>query len=156
MKLRIKNNGLRLRVSSAEAVTLALVGRVEDALKLGPETCLAYELCLLTDIDQPAVCFDGGQLSVRFPTSWAEAWLAGEADSLRAELSTGEAEPLQLKIEREGAPKDKYKEREQVGVETEAEDIIELSRSPFFESSDRYDVDEDREAFVSGRWEISD
>ena len=44
MKLRIRGNTLRLRVSKSELATVLKRGSVQDAIRFGPRTRLVYRL----------------------------------------------------------------------------------------------------------------
>lgn len=74
MKLRIRGNSLRLRLSQKEVTQLAEEGRVEDAIAFGP-TKLVYALALG---DQMGATFDGARIVVTLATKDGREWATSE------------------------------------------------------------------------------
>jgi len=76
MKLRIRGNSLRLRLSQKEVAQLADKGRVEDVIAIGPSK-LAYALVLG---DRIAATYEGSRIEVTVPKDRARAWSTNDAE----------------------------------------------------------------------------
>src|SRR5690349_19230766 len=98
MKLRIRGDSLRLRLSQAEVGRLRDTGEVGDRIHLGNRS-LDYVL-VRADIDAPRACFDGDRIEVSLPRAIADDWTKGEAVGIEAEqpLAVG---TLRLLIEKD-------------------------------------------------------
>ena len=100
MKLRIRDDSLRLRLSRSE---VALVGRgepVRAVMHVTPGRALTYELVPAGDVNHATVDLDAGTLSVQIPSSQARAWAAADDVSIRVRQDAGDAE-LRLLIEKD-------------------------------------------------------
>lgn len=84
MKLRIKGNSLRLRLSQTELAQFADSGAVEDRIEFGPGRHLRYGLKRGTD-GGLAVEFSGGVITVAVPAADAARWTGTDLVSLRGE-----------------------------------------------------------------------
>lgn len=78
MKLRIKGNSIRLRLTQGEVAALASEGKVVEAVEFGDESAprFAYELRASAEIESVRAAFDGGKISVFVPQTQAETWAA--------------------------------------------------------------------------------
>jgi hypothetical protein len=72
MKLRIRGNSLRLRLSQSEVTQLAREGRVEDAISFGPSK-LTYVLTT-ADVERVGATYDSNRIVVTLPKERAHAW----------------------------------------------------------------------------------
>jgi hypothetical protein len=72
MKLRIRGNSLRLRLSQGEVSQLTRDGRVEDAISFGPST-LTYVLAT-SDVDRIGASYEGQRIVVTIPKERAKTW----------------------------------------------------------------------------------
>ena len=73
MKLRIKGNSIRLRLSQAEVRQCATDGSVSDCLRISPVSKLEYTLGYAPK-DTCAVTFTNSQLAVLVPKSILDQW----------------------------------------------------------------------------------
>ncbi len=98
MKLRIRGDSLRLRLSQAELVRLRETGEVCDRIGFGDRS-LDYAI-VRTDIDAPRARFDGDRIEVALPNAIAQMWVQTEQVGIEAEqvLPTGK---LRLLIEKD-------------------------------------------------------
>jgi hypothetical protein len=98
MKLRIRGDSLRLRLSQAELARLRETGEVCDRIGFGDRS-LDYAL-VRADIDAPRARFDGDRIEVALPHALARHWTATEQVGIEAEqaLPTG---TLRLLIEKD-------------------------------------------------------
>ncbi|SRR6266567_2611929 len=98
MKLRIKGNSMRLRVSPSEMTRLLAVGRVEETIHFGPEedAKLTYALEHAEHAGDMSLRHQGQTITVVISTRDAQEWASGEqvgmygvagADQTRVELA---------------------------------------------------------------------
>lgn len=74
MKLRIKGDSVRLRLTQTEVAALARNGRVEDRVRFGSGASLRY--CISADdrLDALGASFDGATIEVRVPAAALRQW----------------------------------------------------------------------------------
>jgi hypothetical protein len=98
MKLRIRGDSLRLRLSQAELVRLRETGEVCDRIGFGDRS-LDYAL-VRADIEAPRARFEGDRIEVALPNAVAQVWTQTEQVGIEAEqaLPTG---TLRLLIEKD-------------------------------------------------------
>lgn len=100
MKLRVRGNSIRLRLTQREVAELATKGRVEESVAFAPGERLAYALVCG---DAPALrarCVQGS-IEVSIPSSLAKDWAAGEQLGLEAEQPIGPGETLRILVEKD-------------------------------------------------------
>lgn len=76
MKLRIRGNSLRLRLSRGEVTQLAEKGRVEDAITFGPSK-LTYVVAT-SDVDHLGATYESNRIVVVIPPKRAAEWASSE------------------------------------------------------------------------------
>src|SRR6266849_1718423 len=99
MKLRIRGNSLRLRLTQTEVAELVRAGRVEDRTQLGQDATLGlvFRLQLSAFRLVPGVEFDGGRITVSLPEARAKSWARENEVGMYGEESWG----LKLSIEKD-------------------------------------------------------
>lgn len=102
MKLRIRGNSLRLRVSQSELAEIAETGRAEDRIRFCAGAELRYQVAVQPNGAVSAE-FSGDRLSVSLPRSEAERWLAPGEISIRGEQLIGDGERLRILVEKDFA-----------------------------------------------------
>lgn len=98
MKLRIRGDSLRLRLTRGEVRALRETGSVTETIHFGA-SALHYEL-RSADVDTPVAAFDGGHIVVSLPRAQANAWADGDDVGISAEQALDEAS-LALLIEKD-------------------------------------------------------
>jgi hypothetical protein len=83
MKLRIRGDSLRLRLSQGEVRRLRETGSVVETIHFGPNP-LHYEL-RTDEVDGPIARFDGTCIEVTLPRAQANAWADGDEVGITAE-----------------------------------------------------------------------
>jgi hypothetical protein len=85
MKLRIKGNSIRLRVTPKDLARLMLQGAIVEFTQFSPNpsNILCYSLAL-TDRQDPNVTFDDGEIRVSLPTDQAYRWVKSEQVGIEA------------------------------------------------------------------------
>jgi hypothetical protein len=99
MKLRIRGDSLRLRLSQAEIVRLRDTGEVGDRIRFGDRS-LDYVL-VSADIEAPRASFDGDRIEVALPHAIARGWAESEQVSIEAEQALADGAVLRLLIEKD-------------------------------------------------------
>ena len=98
MKLRIRGNSLRLRLTQSEVAELVRAGRVENRTQLAQDAALGlvFRLQLSAFRLVPGVEFDGGRITVSLPEARAKSWARENEVGMYGEESWG----LKLSIEK--------------------------------------------------------
>ena len=104
MKLRIKGNSLRLRVSRSEAARLIQTGRLEEAIGFSPEDSVkrTYALELSDAAMEMNSRFRPQENTATLPTLEARQWFKSDQVGLYREAEVGD-EASVLAVERDFA-----------------------------------------------------
>ena len=100
MKLRIRGNSLRIRVSKGELAAIAEAGAAEDAVRFSPDMVLRYRVEVKpsggveADLRPPL-------LRVAVPKERVLQWLRPDEVSIEAEQAVGGGEVLKILIEKD-------------------------------------------------------
>lgn len=99
MKIRIKGNTLRLRLSQSEVDEVKSEGRTSDSINFGPRK-LIYTLQV---IDQPAVTasYDGDFIMVNVPAEVSEKWANTDQVGFEAEQPLEDGDKLYILVEKD-------------------------------------------------------
>lgn len=98
MKLRIRGDSLRLRLSQAEIARLRETGEVADRIHFGDRS-LDYAL-VSADVLAPSARFDGDRIEVAIPHAVARGWAQSEQVGIEAEQALASG-TLRLLIEKD-------------------------------------------------------
>jgi hypothetical protein len=103
MKLRIRGNSIRLRLTRGEVAEVAERGRVEDAIAFAPGQRLVYVLAC-GDGDRLRARLDGARVEVTAPSAEARAWASSaERVGMEAEQPLEGGEVLRILVEKDFA-----------------------------------------------------
>jgi hypothetical protein len=102
MKLRIKGDSLRLRLTRGEVARLGETGRVDDTIRFAPGVRMTYAL-VAADVSRVQAGFDHATVTVQVPTAMARQWVESEQVGFAAEQDLGNGETLRLLIEKDFA-----------------------------------------------------
>jgi len=115
MKLRIRGNSLRLRLTQGEVARLDETGRVEEEIVFAPGVSLHYAVEARDGLDAARADYDDGRLRVAVPHAVVRRWITSDDEGIAVEQPNGSAEPLRVAIEkdfaclhREGEAEDAY------------------------------------------------
>ena len=100
MKLRIRGDSLRLRLSRGEIGQLQAQGRVSQAIHFGPGSAIEYAI-ELAEVDAPGARFESGTLTLALPRALGLAWASGDEVGIEATQALPEGQ-LALLIEKDG------------------------------------------------------
>ncbi|HEX6993163.1 MAG TPA: hypothetical protein VF339_03365 [Gammaproteobacteria bacterium] len=102
MKLRIRGNSVRIRLSQTELTQLAEEGVAEDRVRFSAEASLAYRVRVAPAGSVRAELGADG-LTVTLPKATLERWLAPDEVSIRAEQPIDGRDALKILVEKDFA-----------------------------------------------------
>jgi hypothetical protein len=115
MKLRIKGNSLRLRVSRSEVAKLLRKERVEETIHFAPHANarLTYALEQKPSVSAPTVRYTEGEITVLVPAGLADTWCTTDLVGIAESVNLGSLGSLDLLIEKDFACLDRSDEENQ-------------------------------------------
>ncbi len=102
MKLRIKGDSLRVRLSRSEVARLAEHGAVTETTHFAPSSSLEYAIQLGSGDDGLTAHFVDGRLTITAQKTATQAWAAGDEVGLYGEARTGSGS-LTIAVEKDFA-----------------------------------------------------
>ena len=114
MKLRIKGNSMRLRISPSEMTRLLATGRVEETIHFGPEegAKLTYAVEHTSLASAVTLRHEGQIVAVVISTREAQEWAGSELVGIYGEAGVGQNR-LELALEKDFACLDKNERENQ-------------------------------------------
>ena len=105
MKLRIKGNSIRLRVSPSEVKHLLLRGEIQEYVQFtaNPMDRLTYAVVSSRCAETTAVAYHLGDITVSVPEAELKKWAEGDDVGLYADLARGDDWALSVAIEKDFA-----------------------------------------------------
>jgi len=104
MKLRIRGNSIRLRLTKTEIVQFGDTGRVEEMVEFGfPQTALSYQLYTTSDAEVIRAKFKNNCLYISVPKRDAENWINSEKVGIEAGQPLGDNRYLRILLEKDFA-----------------------------------------------------
>lgn len=103
MKLRIRGNTLRFRLTQGEVDALAASGRVEDGVTFGPGARLVYALATSARAAAPEARLEGARVEVTLPEAAVRAWASTEQVGIEADQAIEGGGSLRLLVEKDFA-----------------------------------------------------
>ncbi len=100
MKLRIRGNSIRIRVSQTELSSIADDGQVEETIQFSPDARLRYGLAV-TDDGAPRVSYEGNRILIRLPRAAVQRWLAPDQVGIESAQAIGAGEQLKILVEKD-------------------------------------------------------
>jgi hypothetical protein len=100
VKLRIRGNTLRLRVSKSELAAVQKRGSVQDAIRFGPGAQLVYRLEVAAD-DRFGAEFADDSIIVRAPQTAVAKWGRDDEVSMRGKQRIGRGKTLAILVEKD-------------------------------------------------------
>jgi hypothetical protein len=73
MKIRIKGNSIRLRLTKSDVDRFDKEGKVEETTDLGT-VAFGYVLQRSSEVDQLTAAFNDGRITMYMPEVWAQEW----------------------------------------------------------------------------------
>ena len=108
MKLRIKGNSLRLRITPSELARLLQSGRVEESIRFGPGSAarLTYAIEHRPDVAAMTAHYVPGEVAILISSAAAQQWADGPEVGLYGQVAI-DRDTLDLAIEKDFACLDK-------------------------------------------------
>ena len=101
MKIRIKGNSIRLRVTQGEVDTFGETGYVSEITQVSNESRFIYELYTAPDVEYFSATFFDHVLRVSVPHKNAKKWVKTDQVGLNAVVKNGMEEGLSILIEKD-------------------------------------------------------
>lgn len=101
MKLRIKGDSIRLRLSPEEIDRLRKSGQIEETVHFGPESEFVYMLQLTENIVDLAAYFDGKSLTVQMPVAWIDLWAETDRIGFESTQPVNDSKNLAVLVEKD-------------------------------------------------------
>jgi hypothetical protein len=115
MKLRIKGNSLRLRISRSEVDRLFHRERLEETIHFAPQgdAKLTYALEQTSSVSVPTVRYTEAEVAVLIPSGLANTWCSTDLVGIAERISLGTFGTLELVIEKDFACLDRNEKENQ-------------------------------------------
>jgi hypothetical protein len=115
MKLRIKGDSLRLRVSRSEVARLLEGDGLEETIHFAPETAARFTYALQPEpsVSRPIVRYADNRVTILIPADQANAWGAGDQVAIAEDIGLGSIGFLALLIEKDFACLDRSEDDNQ-------------------------------------------
>jgi hypothetical protein len=112
MKLRIKGNSMRLRVSRSEVTRLLEGGCLEETIRFAPEACARFTFALQQDrsVGRSTVRYTENRVAVLIPADQANTWGITDQVGIAEDISLGNLGSLALLVEKDFACLDRSDE----------------------------------------------
>lgn len=101
MKIRIKGNTLRLRLSQSEINQISEKGTVSDTIAFGPGQALVYSLESSEGLPAPRAVFADHRITVALPKQTVTDWANSDQVSITSTQENATSEGLSLLIEKD-------------------------------------------------------
>lgn len=99
MKIRIKGNSVRVRLTRSEVDRFGSAGFIEEQTSFGA-TSLTYEL-VQNEQNALSASFENNKITMKMPVQWAEEWLATERVGYESNMPLPNGESLYLLLEKD-------------------------------------------------------
>ena len=115
MKMRIKGDSLRLRISRSEVARLLAGDCLEDTIHFAPEASAKFTYALQQErsVSRPTVQYAGNKVRILLPTDRAKEWGVTDQVGIAEDITLGDAGTLALLIEKDFACLDRSDEDNQ-------------------------------------------
>ena len=102
MKLRIRGNTIRIRLSQSEMIRLVGTGLVQDAVEFGPDARLDYRVAVVPE-GAVRASYRSDCIDVALPRAAIDRWQRPEEVSVRAEQALDDGRSLTILVEKDFA-----------------------------------------------------
>jgi hypothetical protein len=89
MKLRIKGDSIRLRLSQSEVNRFAESGEVQDTIRFSPTSTLTYRLCMDSEVTALTTTFARDCITIRVPIAIGTTWATTDRVGMEHSAPTG-------------------------------------------------------------------
>jgi hypothetical protein len=102
MKLKIRGNSLRMRVSQTELAKLAATGKVEETVRFSSDRALRYAI-EVRPTGAVTAAFSGEEILVTLPKPRLDLWLRPAEVSVEGSQPIGGGKILEIVLEKDAA-----------------------------------------------------
>jgi hypothetical protein len=102
MKLRVRQNSLRLRLTQSEIAQFKETGIVEETLEFSPGARLKYAL-LSADVEKITAGYENNVITISVPRAEAKHWTDTDEVGLNGEQNIGTNHCLKILVEKDFA-----------------------------------------------------
>jgi hypothetical protein len=105
MKMRLRNNSLRLRLTQTETARFVESGRIEEIIEFGVEggQRFVYAMEWKDELEQIHAVLENNQIIVRVPKEQADRWVETSQIGMETDQETGGGKTLHILIEKDFA-----------------------------------------------------
>ncbi len=103
MKIRIRGNSVRIRITQAELADFGSRGSVTDKISFGGDTELIYRLAIDDRVREPHADFSGQTITIRLPRAMADDWVNSDEVTVRSEQGIADGKQLRILVEKDFA-----------------------------------------------------
>ena len=105
MKMRLRNNSLRLRLTQTETARFVESGRIEETIEFGVEghQRMVYILECGPEIMQIQAVLENNQITVKVPKEQADRWVETSQVGMETDQEIGGGKTLNILIEKDFA-----------------------------------------------------
>lgn len=105
MKLRVRHNSIRLRLTQSETTRLAESGRIEETIEFGfqPNERFVYAIEKSKMANDISAVFENREIKVFVPEKQLDNWINTEQVGIEAEQNAGSGKTLRILIEKDFA-----------------------------------------------------
>jgi hypothetical protein len=101
MKLRIKGDSLRLRLTQGEVTQLDTGGVVEEKTRFVGGAALIYRLRRDSAVNSLSASFAQGAVEIRVPEKSVRAWASSNDEAIAGTQSLSEGDELRISVEKD-------------------------------------------------------
>jgi hypothetical protein len=101
MKLRLKGNSIRLRLSQRDVDDLAANRSVEEKINFSKDTALFYRLTAKEDLQNPTVSYAENAINVYIPKDFVNEWPRNNVVGTSAQHRTEDGTEIFILIEKD-------------------------------------------------------
>jgi hypothetical protein len=103
MKLRIRGNSIRMRVSTTELAKIAETGKAEDTLRFSSDQSLRYGIEVRPS-GAVTAAFAAGAILISLPKARLDLWIRPNEVSVEGSQPIGGGKVLQIVLEKDVGP----------------------------------------------------
>lgn len=104
MKLRIRGNSIRLRLTKSDIAQFAAAGKVEEIVEFGlAKPAFSYRLDKTEEVDVVCTSFEDNCLKISIPAAHADEWISSDSVGIESAQSIGDNNVLRILIEKDFA-----------------------------------------------------
>jgi hypothetical protein len=101
MKIRIKGNSIRMRLTRSEVEQLGRDGYIEERTDFGNNHLFLYALRTTNDSDQLSASFVGIKITMLVPAAMAADWATSDTVGFSGSMDLGNGTSLSLLLEKD-------------------------------------------------------